>query len=91
MMTQYVKKPVTIEAFQLLSGARLPEWFMEAVKNGILQPFENQYVTINPHDGNQNGGKAVTGDYIIKGIKGEIYPCEADIFEASYDAIDLSV
>lgn len=27
------------------------------------------------------------GDYIIKGIKGEFYPCKPDIFEASYDLI----
>jgi hypothetical protein len=32
--------------------------------------------------------KATYGDYIIKGIKGEFYPCRADIFEASYDEVD---
>ena len=87
-MTYYTKKPVTIEAFQLVSGVKLPEWFMIAVDNGILQPFEHKYVTINPHEGNQNGGQAINGNYIIKGIKGEIYACEADIFEATYDVVD---
>lgn len=29
--------------------------------------------------------RAQVGDYIIKGVKGEIYPCKPDIFEATYD------
>ena len=31
--------------------------------------------------------KAVNGDYIIKGVQGEFYPCKPDIFEATYEAI----
>ncbi len=30
---------------------------------------------------------ASAGDYIIRGIRGELYPCKADIFEASYDKV----
>lgn len=32
--------------------------------------------------------RAVHGDWIIKGIKGEFYPCKPDIFAASYEAVD---
>ena len=28
------------------------------------------------------------GDYIIKGVKGEIYPCKPDIFEATYESVE---
>jgi hypothetical protein len=31
--------------------------------------------------------QASKGDYIIKGIKGEIYPCKPDIFEATYEKV----
>jgi len=31
---------------------------------------------------------ATEGDYIIKGIKGEIYPCKPDIFEATYERVE---
>ena len=31
---------------------------------------------------------ARTGDYIIKGVNGEIYPCKADIFEKTYDEVE---
>jgi hypothetical protein len=30
------------------------------------------------------------GDWIIKGIKGELYPCKPDIFAATYEAIERS-
>lgn len=32
--------------------------------------------------------KAMPGDWIIKGIKGEFYPCKPDIFEATYEAVE---
>jgi hypothetical protein len=31
--------------------------------------------------------RAEVGDYIIKGVKGEIYPCKPDIFEATYEQV----
>lgn len=31
---------------------------------------------------------ATEGDWIIKGVKGEFYPCKPDIFEATYEAVD---
>lgn len=31
--------------------------------------------------------KAIPGDWIIKGVKGEFYPCKPDIFEATYDLV----
>lgn len=35
------------------------------------------------------GGMMVShGDYVIKGIKGEFYPCKPDIFEASYEKVE---
>jgi hypothetical protein len=31
---------------------------------------------------------ARVGDWIIKGVKGEVYPCKPDIFEATYEATE---
>lgn len=86
-MTQYIKKPIAIEAFKLTTRIEAPEWFTEAIVSGIAQPIENESYKIHGHDGNPNGGFAEIGDYIIKGIKGEIYVCKPDIFEASYDVM----
>lgn len=32
--------------------------------------------------------RAEKGDYIIKGVKGEVYPCKPDIFEATYEPVE---
>ena len=32
--------------------------------------------------------EASTGDYIIKGVKGEYYPCKPDVFEKTYERVD---
>ena len=32
--------------------------------------------------------KAMPGDYIIKGVQGEVYPCKPDIFEATYEKVE---
>jgi len=47
---------------------------------GVAPPIFS--LTIPTLEGNM---KAVNGDYIIKGIKGEFYPCKPEIFLASYD------
>lgn len=33
--------------------------------------------------------RANEGDYIIKGVQGEVYPCKLDIFEQTYEALDV--
>ena len=90
-MAQYRKKPIEIEAFQLNSRGLVEEdWFWDAVtKNHIIthsfgkhDPID-AWCEIRTLEGLMI---ANTGDYIIRGIKGEIYPCKADIFEATYDA-----
>jgi hypothetical protein len=94
-MPKYVKKPVAIEAFHVGVDTDTPIWINDALKEGILERHQDQelqdYYIINPHDGNLNGGRADVGCYILQGIKGEIYTCEADIFEASYqEHIDIT-
>ncbi|HGF8314830.1 TPA: hypothetical protein QFE13_001542 [Enterococcus faecium] len=87
---KYRKKPVVIEAFKLNSRGLIgEEWFWDAVS-------ENRIITYNfgknyPQDAwceikNLEGIMvAKTGDYIIRGIEGEIYPCKPDIFEKTYE------
>lgn len=72
----FFKKPIHIEAFKL--GDNPPKWFIE---NDNCMISENGSASIKTPEGIMN---SKCGDYIIKGIKGEIYPCKADIFEESY-------
>jgi hypothetical protein len=79
MSQQFIKKPLVIEAF-LLGSAIRPKW---AEQDHIK--YYIGFAIINTLEGEM---RAEDGDYIIKGIKGEIYPCKADIFEASYSAVN---
>ncbi len=87
-MSKYIKKPVYVEAF-LWTGSEDqtedPLWIIESIKNGSVR-FENNgadnvALLIDTLEGTH---KARRGDYIIKGIQGELYPCKPDIFKATY-------
>lgn len=82
-MAKYRKKPVVIEAVQY-SGANVQEIidFTEgqAIKNG----GKSDFMTIPTLEGDHT---ATTGDWIIKGINGEFYPCKPDIFEKTYEKV----
>ena len=88
-MAKYIKRPVEIEAFQLNSRGFVGEdWFWDAVDRNeiITHSFgkhyqEDAWCEIKTLEGTMI---ARTGDYIIRGVKDEIYPCKADIFEATY-------
>lgn len=94
-MEKYRKKPVVIEAMKFSGNHdNCLECYMWV--NGITE--RTKYVIKKAHDHVfENGGiiiktlegdmKACFGDYIIKGIKGEFYPCKPDIFELTYEAI----
>lgn len=80
----YRKKPVEIEARQWL-GTNADE--MHAFIGAAMSwhPIDKS-LRIHTAEGIMlaNGG-----DWIIKGIKGEFYPCKPDIFQATYDPVDL--
>lgn len=89
-MSKFRKKPVVIEAF-LWTGAahagEYPRWAWSALKSGKMyyQGGDEPYLTIETLEGKM---RANPGDYIIKGVKGEIYPCKPDIFEATYEPVE---
>lgn len=93
-MTHYRKKPVVIEAFCWTGGpdqTEDPVWCVEAIKAGVVR-FEN-VGTANVSmliDTLEGTHRANQGDWIIRGIKGELYPCKPDIFAATYDLADAA-
>lgn len=90
-MSQYRKKPVVIEAFCWTGDEHQsedPEWICEAIKNGLVYFTDNSTEQVKLHIRTLEGDMtADLGDYIIKGVKGEIYPCKPDIFELTYEAV----
>ena len=87
------KKPVEVEVEQLNSrGLMGSDWFWDAVSDSkiIIYNFgkfypEDAYCEIKTPEGVMT---AKTGDYIIKGVDGEIYPCKPDIFKKTYEVIE---
>lgn len=88
-MAEYQKKPVIINAFQWTGDEKQmedPQWIVDAIKNGDVY-FKNEgtpeiELMIKTLEGEMTASR---GDYIIKGVKGELYPCKPDIFEMTYD------
>ena len=78
---RYRKKPVVIEAFQWMID-EVPEWWIKAGEDGVTLNVGTGSAFIPTLEGVY---EARVGDYIIKGVKGEIYPCKPDIFEMTYE------
>lgn len=88
---KYCKKPVIIEAFQLDDRPLISEdWFWDAVTENevITHNFGKHYppawCEIKTLEGIM---VAHSGDWIIKGINGELYPCRDDIFKKTYEQV----
>lgn len=98
----YRKKPVVIEAvqFDAVSFAEngsyslqfdtvddLPSWLRVALMDEeiFVVPEDPDFLFIKTLEGLM---EASPGDWIIRGVTGEIYPCKPDVFEMTYDRVD---
>lgn len=82
---KYRKKPVVVNAVQW-TGTNVLEMYSFINHHSILTPV----VVDEPFDVGTLEGKhiASVGDYIIKGVAGEFYPCKPDIFELTYEKVE---
>lgn len=99
---KYRKKPVVIEAFQMTPDRRMdnsewPAWLHEAWNGNTDEPGTLQRA--NRGDPLPDLLEIITlegkhlvswGDYIIRGVKGEFYPCKPDIFAATYEPVEAA-
>jgi hypothetical protein len=83
---KYRKKPVVIEAMQVIDDLRnhvvIAEWINSNGGEASLAAFQ-PWIFIETLEGQM---RAVLGDYVIRGVAGEFYPCKPDIFAATYEA-----
>ena len=104
-MAKYRKKPVVIEAVQLLwstwdevcefagvgklTDGKPEGTYVDLAGNATDDCSEN---IIGLHIPTLEGlHLAREGDWIIKGIQGELYPCKPDIFKATYEPVDVGM
>jgi len=78
---KFKKKPVVIDAIQW-KGNNLSEIAALGGAREYGQDFLGEDLIIHTLEGNMTASK---GDWIIKGVKGELYPCKPDIFEETYE------
>lgn len=86
---KFRKKPVVIDAYQLpAAGQDVPasfEVWCDEVRFDGFESGRDETLIIKTLEGDMT---ASPGDWIIKGVKGEFYPCKPDIFSATYEAAD---
>ena len=83
-MPKFRKRPVVIEAVQWTGELtdELHELFGD--QEICVKTSNPPYLSINTKEGHM---LASVGDWIIKGVAGELYPCKPDIFAATYEAV----
>ena len=90
-MYKYRKKPIVIEAWQfnIPSTKTMPWWLSSAIRDGIVYHHQggDPCMTIKTLEGDL---RADVNDFIIRGIKGKLYPCKPDIFNMTYDYLKES-
>lgn len=83
---KYRKKPVVIEAFRLKDD--YPDTLIALqnfMEKEIRVSYENPKKPVVKIETLEGVMDASIGDFIIKGINGEFYPCKPDIFEKTYE------
>jgi hypothetical protein len=85
-MGQYRKKPVVIEAIQLED---LEVYTLMSIQHLVglgkdIFEVKGDGLIIKTLEGDM---RASIGDWIIKGVQGELYPCKPDIFEKTYELV----
>lgn len=98
-MPKFRKRPVEIEAVQFRGVPDLPferahwaaeaDWFEEALERGRTTGqggiwHEGETLAVHTPEGVMT---ARPGDWIIRGVQGELYPCTPDIFAATYERV----
>jgi len=87
-MAKFRKRPVVVEAVQLTwENWRAVCDFVSVPENGIgiIEDMPAIAMMVQTLEGPV---KATEGDWIIKGVKGEFYPCKPDIFAMTYDPVE---
>jgi hypothetical protein len=91
---KFRKKPVVIEAVQFngwiegtgnLNLTERPDWLINEFGKRIIFFNAPDSLAIKTLEGEMLASK---GDWIIKGINGELYPCKPDIFEKTYEMVE---
>ena len=94
-MSQWRRKPLVVEAWQFMPAGQCeelpawidPQWFYEGIETGANRTVERlgkPHMLIPTRAG---ALRADLTDWIIRGLKGDVYPCRDDVFAATYEPV----
>ncbi len=90
-MSMFRKKPVVVHAYRMISPnpESPPHWLLNAITAGTVRTVSSSsFPTTVAEIATLEGLMLVNdGDWIIQGVKNELYPCKPDIFDATYDKV----
>jgi hypothetical protein len=90
---KYRKKPIVIEAFQMtkevyFNRVKWPQWLIDKYEDSVFYGNSPFGICGELFISTLEGKLYVSfNDWIIRGVKGELYPCKPDIFEATYESV----
>lgn len=89
---KYRKKPVVVEAYQFVKWdlGSFPDWLMQALREGKVYAGYSSFISLPSMLIKTLEGvmEAPVGWWIIKGVRSEIYACEPEIFELTYEKVE---
>jgi len=84
-MGKFRKRPVVIEAIKWLGGLECFQTIKAFAGRDAVWNYNHETLSIATLEGTM---VANVGDWIVKGVANEFYPCRPDIFEATYEAVE---
>lgn len=94
-MSKYIRKPIIIDAFQydgdLMNGKGVyyvPEWAVHAYNKGKMR-YDSFTSDAPPTELFIGADHVKVGDFVIRGVDGEIYPCKQELFKKEYKEIQV--
>lgn len=90
---KFRKKPIVIEAVQVTremrqKGGPFPEWALPHLLLRRTEKIHNsEALSVVTLEGEM---RVSDGDWLIQGVKGEVYPCKSDIFDATYEPAEAA-
>ncbi|MED1923541.1 hypothetical protein [Bacillus velezensis] len=86
-MAKYRKKPIEIEAVKFEDTTESISAIAEIAHDNLIRVDYRQKPVVLHIPTLEGVMNAQVGDYIIRGIEGELYPCKPDIFEKTYEKV----
>lgn len=82
---KFRKKPVVVEAWCTNSVGEPPDWVIAASTCWMRENMMTRIMQVDTPNGRVDVNQ---GDWLIRGINGEVYPCASDVFVETYERVE---